>query len=95
MQLTAYGATVQVQNAFQAGMPILAVDVLPVIFDAMTKNSVWITDDEAWKLLLSSFPSSQIAYASQIREAAAKYKAEHPYILLFAVREERVQLLAL
>lgn len=46
--------------------------------------------------MVSSFPAQHTAYAQQVREAAVKRKAEgHPYILLFAVREERVQLLTL
>lgn len=62
----------------------------------MTRSSAWITDEDAWKLIVSSFPAQHTAYAQQVREAAVKRKAEgHPYILLFAVREERVQLVTL
>jgi translation initiation factor 2-alpha kinase 4 len=77
-------------------MPILAVDVLPSIFDAMIKSAAWLTDEETWKALAAAFPVQQWAYAQQVREAAVKRKAEgYAYILLFAVREERVQLLKL
>jgi translation initiation factor 2-alpha kinase 4 len=77
-------------------LPILAVDVLPGVFDAMARNSVWITDEEAWRAILNVFPAQHAAYAQQIREAAAKRKTEgHLFILLFAVREERVQLITL
>jgi translation initiation factor 2-alpha kinase 4 len=62
----------------------------------MTKNSYWITEEDAWKPILASFSNQQAAYAQQVREAAAKRKAEGcHYIILFAVREERVQLLTL
>ncbi|KAJ7121639.1 hypothetical protein C8R44DRAFT_622584 [Mycena epipterygia] len=80
-------------NWVQAGMPILAVDVLPAVFDAMIKSTAWLTDEEIWNL---EGAGGGWAYARQVCEAAMKCKAEgYPYILLFAVREERVQLLKL
>ncbi|KAJ6576175.1 hypothetical protein DFH09DRAFT_1454036, partial [Mycena vulgaris] len=92
----AFETGLEIESGVQAGMPILAVDVLPYVFDAMIKSSTWLTDEEIWKALAATFPVQQWAYAQQIREAAVKRKAEgYPYILLFAVREERVQLLKL
>jgi translation initiation factor 2-alpha kinase 4 len=77
-------------------MPILAVDVLPAVFDAMIRSAAWLTDEEIWKAMAATFPVQQWAYAQQVREAVMKRKTEgHRYILLFAVREERVQLLKL
>jgi translation initiation factor 2-alpha kinase 4 len=94
--LLAFETGVQFKSAVQTGLPTLAVDVLPAVFDAMTKSSAWITDEDAWKTIVSSFPAQHTAYAQQVREAAIKRKAEgHSYILLFAVREERVQLVTL
>ncbi|KAJ7488435.1 kinase-like domain-containing protein [Mycena latifolia] len=92
----AFETGLEIEAGVHAGMPILAVDVLPGVFDAMTKSPAWLADEEVWKALSSAFPVQQWAYAQQIREAAAKRKAEgYAYILLFAVREERVQLLKL
>nr|GAT55219.1 predicted protein [Mycena chlorophos] len=86
----------EIEGAVQAGMPILAVDVPPAVFDGMIKSEAWLTDDEVWKCLAGMFPVQQWAYAQQVREAALKRKAEgHVYILVFAVREERMQLLKL
>lgn len=77
-------------------MPTLAVDVPPAVFEDMTGNSAWIAEEESWKSLISMFPNSQTAYAHQVRDAILKRKAEgHRFMLLFAVREERVQLLNL
>ena len=73
-------------------MPIFAVDVPPNIFDAMIRTSAWVTDDDAWKIILAGFPTANDAYLHQLREAAAKRKG---YILLYALREDRVQLLTL
>ncbi len=85
-----------VRSSIQNGMPTIAVDVSPDVFDAMIKNSSWVTDEEAWKPLAAAMPPQTSAYAHQIREAVAKRKTEgHHYVLLFAVREERVQLLQL
>jgi eukaryotic translation initiation factor 2-alpha kinase 4 len=76
-------------------MPTVAVDVPTTIFDAMCRSSAWITEDDAWKSLVASFPGGH-GYASQIRDLVLKHKDDgHAYILLFAVKEERIQLLAL
>jgi eukaryotic translation initiation factor 2-alpha kinase 4 len=85
----------QIKSALQAGMPILAIDVPPNAFDAMSKDSTWVTDDEAWKAILSNFPSSHNTYAHQIRDAASKRKVDHQFLLLYAVREEIVRLLTM
>jgi translation initiation factor 2-alpha kinase 4 len=62
----------------------------------MIKNSAWITEEDAWKTILVAFSNQHSSYAQHIREAAAKRKAEGcHYLLLFSVREERVQLLTL
>ncbi|KAJ7432513.1 kinase-like domain-containing protein [Mycena galericulata] len=92
----AFETGLEIESGVQAGMPILAVDVLPAVFDAMIKSSTWLADEDVWKTLASAFPVQQWAYAQQVREAVVKRKAEgHRYILLFAVREERIQLLKL
>ncbi|KAJ7668466.1 kinase-like domain-containing protein [Mycena polygramma] len=92
----AFETGLEIESGIQAGMPILAVDVIPAVFDAMIKGTTWLTDEEVWKALAAAFPVQQWAYAQQIRDAVVKLKTEnHRYILLFAVREERVQLLKL
>ncbi|KAF9457367.1 kinase-like domain-containing protein [Collybia nuda] len=92
----AFETSVQFKSAVQTGLPTLAVDVPPVVFDAMIKSSAWITDEDAWRPIVATFPAQHTAYAQQLREAAIKRKTEgHSYILLFAVREERVQLVTL
>ena len=68
----------------------------PAVFENMARGSGWISDEEPWKALMATFPTTMTAYAQQIREGAAKRKAEgHRFMLLFAVREERVQLVTL
>lgn len=62
----------------------------------MTRSGSWIADEEAWKIVLNMFPAQNTAYAQQIREAVAKRRTEgQRFLILFAVREERVQILAL
>lgn len=93
---TAYEKGEQIKLAVQNGMPILAVDVPTSLFDAMAKATGWITDDEAWRTIISSFAPSHSAYAGQVREVVVKRRADgHPFLLLFAVREERIHLLSL
>jgi translation initiation factor 2-alpha kinase 4 len=91
----AFETASQLKAAFQAGIPTLAIDVPLSVFHTMTKSSAWITDDEAWKPILSAFPPGQSGYAGQVREAAAKHKMDHRFLLLFAAKEELVQVLAL
>jgi eukaryotic translation initiation factor 2-alpha kinase 4 len=88
----------QIKQTIQSGLPTLAVDVPDAAFEAMSKNSAWTTDDnpEAWKTIYTSFPAQQTAYAYQIREAIEKRKEDGcKFVLLFAVRSERVCLLDL
>ncbi|KAK7057453.1 kinase-like domain-containing protein [Favolaschia claudopus] len=86
----------EIESGIHSGMPILAVDVVPAAFDIMIKSATWLCDEDAWKTLTAVFPAQQWAYAQQVREAIVKRKTEgHRYILLFAVREERAQLLKL
>jgi translation initiation factor 2-alpha kinase 4 len=74
------------------------MDVSDSVFEAMIKNTGWITDEdpEAWREIFASFPTHQAAYAHQIKEAIGKRKEEGcKFMLLFAVRGERVYLLDL
>jgi translation initiation factor 2-alpha kinase 4 len=74
----------------------LAVDVPPSVFDVLIKGADWVTEDETWKPIAANFPVGQAAYAQQVRDSAAKRKADgHAFILLLAVREERVGLIDL
>lgn len=77
-------------------MPMLGVDVTSTVFDSMTKSSTWISDDEAWKAIAADFPASSYSYAQQLREQVRQRKLEsHPFLLLYSVRDERVQLVKL
>ncbi|KAG2126151.1 kinase-like domain-containing protein [Suillus cothurnatus] len=92
----AYERAGHLKTAVQNGLPMLAVDVPNAVFDTLMKNASWITDEETWKGITASMPTVYMAYAQQIREAAAKRKAEgFPYLLLYATREERMQILTL
>ena len=92
----AFEKAIAIKTSFQNGMPVLVVDVTPVQFEAMTRTSTWITEEEAWKSLSALFQQSQMNYALTVRDAAVKRKAEgHAYILLYAVREVRAQLLSI
>lgn len=75
---------------------MIAIDTPANVFDALCRSSSWVTDDEAWKAVVSLFPISSTGYAPQIREAISRRQAEgHRFVLLFAVRDERIHLFAL
>lgn len=62
----------------------------------MAKNNTWITDDDSWKAIAATFPATHAAYAQQLRDAVVRRKADGlQFLLLFAVREENLQLLTL
>ncbi len=86
----------RVKSAMQTGgLPLIAVDVSTTIFESLTKNDSWVMDDEAWRPIAAGFPTPHAAYANVVREAVAKRKEDGcKFVLLFAVREERVALLA-
>jgi eukaryotic translation initiation factor 2-alpha kinase 4 len=85
-----------VSSAVQSGIPVVAIDTPTNFFDALCKSSSWVTDDETWKTVVSSSPLSSAGYAPQIREAVSRRRMEgHHFILLFAVRDDRVHLLTL
>lgn len=95
-QFPAFEMGVQIQNAVQSGIPVLAIDVPGTVFDLLSKSASWVTDDDAWKIVTTTFPTQNTGYAVQVREAAARKRADgHRFVLLFAVRDERVHLLTL
>lgn len=93
---TAFEMGLQVCSAVRSGIPVIAIDTPANVFDILCQSSSWVTDDETWKAVASSFPLSSTGYAPQIREAISRRQAEgHRFVLLFAVRDERVHLFAL
>ncbi|KAL4251194.1 non-specific serine/threonine protein kinase [Abortiporus biennis] len=87
----------ELKNAVvQSGMPVIAIDVPSTVFEEMTKNSSWVTDEDPWKSILTGFPTLHTQYAQQIRDAVRKRKDDGlKFVILFAVREERASLLVL
>jgi eukaryotic translation initiation factor 2-alpha kinase 4 len=86
----------KIESAVQSGIPMVAVDVVPTTFELLCKSSAWVTDDDAWKAIVASFPIPNPSYAAQIRDAVQRRRAEgNTFVLLFAVREERVHLMKL
>jgi len=94
--LLAFDAAVQIKSAAQVGIPTVAMDVTPATFDLLCKSTIWLTDDDAWKAVIASFPVPNPAYANQIRDAVNRRRLDgHPFVILFAVREERSHLMTM
>jgi len=92
----AYDVSSDLKTTFQTpgGMPVVALDISSPLFDALSRNAAWLTDEETWKGLVGEFSSA--GYAQQVRETVAKKKSEgSSWILLVGVKEERVGLLSL
>jgi translation initiation factor 2-alpha kinase 4 len=78
----------------QSGIPTIAIDVPNSVFESLTKSSSWLTEEEAWKTISNMFGNP--TYAQLVREAVLKKRSEgHKFALLFAVREEHLQILQL
>lgn len=93
---TAFTKALAIKNTFMTKMPVVAVDVAPAHFDAMVRNSSWVNDEESWKYILSMFPPVHAGYGPMVREAVQKRKLEgHAHVLLYSVRDERIQILTL
>ncbi|KAH9923827.1 uncharacterized protein B0H18DRAFT_1013542 [Fomitopsis serialis] len=91
-----FEAALEVKQAAASGMPTIAVDLPASVFDELSKNASWVTDEEAWKAIAVTLPAQYGAYAHQIRDAVSRKKADgQKYILLFAVKDERISLLTL
>ena len=92
----AFEMGLRVCSAVRSGIPVIAIDTPANVFDLLCQSSSWVTDDETWKTVASSFSLSSTGYAPQIREAISRRQAEgHRFVLLFSVRDERVHLFAL
>ena len=87
----------QLKAAIQSGsVPSIAVDAPSAVLDALAKNDLWVYNDDAWRSILQLFPTHNTSFANQIREAVSRRKSEGAeYVLIHAVKEERVLLLNL
>lgn len=87
----------QLKLAFQSGaIPSIAIDVPPSVFDALARSDAWVYNDEIWRTILQLFPTHHTSFANQIRDAVARRRSEGAeYVLIQAVKEERVLLLSL
>lgn len=75
---------------------MLAVDVVPVVFEAMAQSNDWVSDDDAWRRIAAQFPTPHMGYASQIHEAVMARKEEGAeFLLLFSCKDERTALVNL
>ena len=93
---TAFETGLRVCSAVRSGIPVIAIDTPANVFDLLCQSSSWVTDDETWKTVASSFTVSSTGYGPQIREAISRRQTEgHRFVLLFSVRDERVHLFAL
>ncbi|KAH8114389.1 kinase-like domain-containing protein [Phellopilus nigrolimitatus] len=92
----AYEKRMRLKSTMQSGsLPMLAIDVPPGVFDALMRSDAWVTDDDTWRTIASGFPTQHMVYANQIRDNVARRKIDGAdYMILFAVREERMALLS-
>lgn len=88
----ARGVCDSLRQASVHGLPMVAVDVPALAFNAMISDAsaAWLTNEEAWKAVLAAMPQIPSARASAIKEAVAKKKEEgKKHVVLFHVHDER------
>jgi translation initiation factor 2-alpha kinase 4 len=70
-------------------LPVIAVDVPASILAQLAINTSWITEDEAWKAVLTDPAIDDRKYAETVREGVRKLvKDENQNVIwLFGVRE--------
>ncbi len=85
------------KSQMQSGsLPMLAVDVVPAVFEAMAQSNIWVSDDDAWRAIAQRFPTLHMGYATQIHEAVMSRKEEGAeFLLLFSCKDERTALVNL
>lgn len=93
----AYDNFMLLKSQMQSGsIPMLAVDVVPTVFEAMAQSNSWVSDDEAWRAIVQRFPTPHMGYASQVHEAVMARKEEGAeFLLLFSCKDERTALVNL
>ena len=86
----------EIRAAVVAHTPMVAVDVDPTVFSAMTSSN-WLKDEDAWKSLLALFPKNRSKYAehlrSKLRDLPGYRKEINEIVLLCSVRDLRVAIL--
>ncbi|KAF8580136.1 Serine/threonine-protein kinase [Ramaria rubella] len=94
----AYGLSQSLRQSFQQGLPIVAVDIPTLAFNAMTNDAYagWLTHEDAWKAVLVAMPQIPSARAGAIRDAILRKKEEgKKHVLLFHIHDERTFLFTL
>lgn len=80
-------ATMQANNG---GLPMIVVDAPSAALAQLTVSPAWLTNEEAWRGILSDFPVLSTTGAS-IREAVLKRRAQGiKFVYLFSIKDDRV-----
>ncbi|KAH7107186.1 kinase-like protein [Auriculariales sp. MPI-PUGE-AT-0066] len=87
----------EIRTAMTGHTPLVAVDVDSTVFSALTTNSNWLKDEDAWRSVLALFPKNRSQYAqnirNQLRELPGYRKEINELILLCSARDLRVAVL--
>lgn len=75
----------------KSSLPVIGVDLSAEMLSAMTLDTAWVRDDEAWRAITHpQLPTSERRYADQVRDAVREHSsATGGPVWLFSVREAR------
>ncbi|EJD34852.1 kinase-like protein [Auricularia subglabra TFB-10046 SS5] len=81
----------EIRSAVASGIPLLAIDVDPALFNALTMSNKWLFDDEAWRAIMAQFPQKHTDYAWKIRDTLAGHELESTKMaMLLCLKDFRV-----
>lgn len=82
----------EIRDALQgSNQAVIAVDIPPAAWNAITASQTWITNDTAWKTLLDETPQLQKEVGTQLREQInSKRNSGQNLIFVFSLRDEKL-----
>lgn len=90
--MTANAIVADIRDALQdANHAIVAIDVHPAAWAAITSNQAWITNDAAWKALLDETPQLPKEVGTQLRDHInSRRSAGQNLIFVFSLRDQKL-----
>lgn len=95
-------SAVEFATTTRSQLPIIAVDLPAALLSGLASDHAWLTEDEAWRGVLTVVPGPDRRYAEIVRDAVRSRGGDAPigaggggkgWVWLFSVRETRVSCL--
>lgn len=86
-----YDKATDFSASVKSSLPVIGVDLSAEMLSAMTLETTWVRDDDAWRSITHpQLPTSERRYADQVRDAVREHQSTTGGpVWLFSVREAR------